>query len=144
MGGAVSAVKNFGGRIFEGLKKGGSKVLDVANTIRSGVKKGYNFVSKIPIIGNMVNKIAETPIPLLKGMSIKDVGRVADSALDTANFVGDMAGLRDNKQPAPPSKQLNLVDVSRMIGQRGQIQMPRNKGFMPMPMPRTLPRRAMA
>jgi hypothetical protein len=90
----------------------GRKVLGWGNTIRSGINKGYNFVKKIPVIGNLVDKGLNTPIPMLGGMSLGGIGSVASTALDVGNSIngGDYSGAVKSAGNLPaPSWMVNAV-----------------------------------
>jgi hypothetical protein len=69
------------------FKGGFKKVLDFGNGIRRGVSKGYNFVKKIPVVGNLVDKLLDTPLPYI-GASARQIGHGLDTALDVGNEVG--------------------------------------------------------
>lgn len=132
MGGKISS---FGKALWGGIKKVGSKVMPVFNGIRSGISKGFDFVKKIPVIGDIADKAASTPIPQLKGLSLKDIGSKASGVLDTANKINDhIQGSGSGSRPRP----------SRFIGSRKRpdalpdlpvgVAVPRQKasvGFQP-------------
>lgn len=98
MGNAGSGVKKFFTKAWDGVKSIGSKVLGIGSTIRDGIGKGFNFVKKIPVVGQIVEKAVDTPIPFLKGATLRQVGDVASSALDTGQSLakGDITGGLDN------------------------------------------------
>jgi hypothetical protein len=88
--------------VWNGIKSGGSRVLNWANKARDGINKGWNFVKKIPVVGNIADRAASLKLPLIN-MSLKDVAGTADTALDTANDIGRLAGIgpqQNNKMPS--------------------------------------------
>jgi len=72
--------------IFSAFKNGFRKVLDWGNTAKNYVVKGYNFVKKIPVIGGMVDKLVDQPLPII-GMSARQLGGIADQGLSIGNDI---------------------------------------------------------
>jgi hypothetical protein len=93
--GIFDGLKRFAGRVWGGIKSAGGRVLDIGNKIRDGINKGYNIVKKIPVVGNVVDKMIDTPIPLLGGMSLKNIAGTANTALDVGNDIGRITGMRN-------------------------------------------------
>ena len=99
MGGVASGLKNaasavynkvlkpVGSGILTGVKAVGNGILNVGNTVRSGIGKAMDFVNKVPIVGGLVNRALDSPI--LDGVSIRQAAGVADAALDTGNAARD-------------------------------------------------------
>lgn len=85
-----------GSRILSGIGKVGSSILSGLNTGREWISKGYNVAKNIPVIGNIVSSLAETPIPYV-GLSAKDLGGFASKGLDVANDVAN--AIRDIQKP---------------------------------------------
>jgi len=72
---------------FDMLKNGFNRILDFGGTIRSGIGKAWDFVKRLPIIGNLAEGAVNTPIPFLNGASVKNIADGASTALDVANDV---------------------------------------------------------
>ncbi len=92
--GIFDGLKRFAGKVWGGIKSAGGRVLDIGNKIRDGINKGYNFVRKIPVVGNAVDKLLSTPIPVLGGLSLKSIADTANTALDVGNDIGRLTGMR--------------------------------------------------
>ena len=126
MGGKISS---FGKALWGGVKKVGSKVMPVFNGIRSGISKGFDFVKKMPVIGDMADKAASMPIPQLKGLSLKDIGSKASGVVDTANKINDyIQGSGGSSRPSRFKRPDALPDLP--MG----VPVPRQKasvGFQP-------------
>jgi hypothetical protein len=73
--------------LWGGLKSGFNKVLDLGNTVRNGVQKGWDFVKNIPVIGNIAKNVSTMPIPII-GQSLSQIADKASNALDTGNEIG--------------------------------------------------------
>ena len=86
--------------IFDWLKNAGKKVLGFANTVRGGIKSGFDFVKKIPLVGTLVNKALD--VPVLGGQSLNSIGNIADTALDVGNSLagGDYRKAASRVAPA--------------------------------------------
>jgi hypothetical protein len=89
--GLFSSLKNFGSKIFNGIRKGVSFITNVGNKARNIISKGYNAIQQIPVIGGITKNLAETNIPLI-GMSAKDLAGKASNYLDVANDVSNLIG----------------------------------------------------
>lgn len=96
-------IKDVGGKILGGLSKAGGAVLNIGNKVKDGISKGFDFVKKIPVIGDVVDTLASAPI--IKGMSLKDLANKADTALQVGQSVkggvdalrkGDIGGVINN------------------------------------------------
>ncbi len=84
--GIFDSLRNFGSSIWGGLKNGFNKVIGIGNTVRNGIRRGWDFVKNIPVIGNIAKNAANTTLPLI-GQSLGQLGQKASDALDTANEV---------------------------------------------------------
>jgi hypothetical protein len=69
--------------VFRGICNIGQKVLSIPNVIREGISKGYNFLSNIPVIGDITKNLANTPV--FRGMSAAQLANIASQGLDIAN-----------------------------------------------------------
>lgn len=85
------SLKSFGSKIWGGLKSGVGKVVNIGNRARDYVKKGWDVVKSIPIIGGIANDLVNTNIPLV-GSSISDIAGKADRYLDIGNDVNNILG----------------------------------------------------
>lgn len=72
--------------IFDSIKRGFSKVLDVGNRARNMVGSVWNTARNIPVVGDILKKTSE--MPLFGGKSVKDIADYANTGLDTANNIG--------------------------------------------------------
>ena len=63
----------------------GNRILDFGNTVRGGIGKAWDFVKRLPIIGNLAETAVNTPF--IGGMSVKNIADGASTALDVANDV---------------------------------------------------------
>ena len=84
-----SGIKSVGGSILGGVKSLGRGILNVGNTIRSGISKGLDIARKIPVVGGLVDEALNMPLPGV-GVSLSEVGGIADTALNTVNNVADV------------------------------------------------------
>lgn len=91
--GWFDSLKNFGSSIWGGLKSGFKKVLDIGNTAKDYIARGYNFVKSIPGIGNVVDGLLDKKLPILN-VSAKDLANNADNVLGAGNSLaeGDIVG----------------------------------------------------
>lgn len=96
---AGRAVLDIGGKIGRG-------VLDAGNFIRNKINTGVDFARKIPFLGRLVDTAINAPV--FDGVSLGQIGNVADSALDVGNAVRD--GIED----------INKGDWERAV-KRGEV-----------------------
>jgi uncharacterized protein (DUF697 family) len=75
-------VKRIGKSVVKGVRRIGKTVSDIGRPIHRTIKKGYNFVKHIPVIGSAV---ANTPV----GKTIESALDVSDKALNVAEKFGD-------------------------------------------------------
>lgn len=78
-----NGIKNIGKKIFGGIANVGKKVLSIPNTIKGGLTKAYDFVKKIPVIGDIAQTVANAPI--IRGYSPAQIAGMASQGLDLAN-----------------------------------------------------------
>lgn len=93
-------IKRTASRVWDTARNVGGKILGGANRAREMVGRGWNAVKNVPIIGNIADRLAGTPIPFLKGVSIKDLARTASGGIDMINRVGRTLGIRPEGEPA--------------------------------------------
>ena len=76
----AGAIRETGGKIFENAKK----VMDT-------VKDGYERITKIPVIGNVVKSIVDTglnlPVPFTGGISVGTGLKTAENVIKTGNKI---------------------------------------------------------
>lgn len=89
--GFFDTLKSWGGKIYNGLKTGVGKVMNVGNKARDYVKKGWNVIKSIPVIGGIANDLVNTNIPII-GSSVADLANKADRYLDIGNDVNKILG----------------------------------------------------
>ena len=77
---AGRAVLDIGGKIGRG-------VLDAGNFIRNKINTGVDFARKIPFLGGLVDRAINAPV--FDGVSLGQIGNIADSTLDVGNAVRD-------------------------------------------------------
>lgn len=106
-----SGIKNVGSSVWNGLKKGVGVVSDIGNKIRGGIGSAWNFIKKIPVIGNLAEKAVNTPIPFLGGASLSNVAQGASTGLDVVNGINGV---------------VNGQSGSGRRGQHGGMFIPRN------------------
>lgn len=82
--------------MFDWLKGGFRKILDFGNNARNGIKKAYNFIKKIPVIGSAVDGLLDAQIPYIN-MSANQIGKGLDTALNVGNDIGRIIN------PLPPT-----------------------------------------
>lgn len=78
-----NGIKNVGKKIFGGIGDVGKKILKIPNAIKSGVTKVYDFVKKVPVVGDVVQSVANAPI--IRGYSPAQLAGMASQGLDLAN-----------------------------------------------------------
>jgi hypothetical protein len=87
------------GKIVNTAGSFGSKILGGLNKARDFTKNVYGTVKKIPIIGNVVDALADTPIPYI-GMSAKNIAGYVDKGIDVGNGIRDV--VNSARMPRPP------------------------------------------
>lgn len=110
----------FGSKILSGAGKVGSTILGGLTKARDFAGKVYNTAKNIPVIGNIVETLADTPIPYV-GLSAKTLGGYASKGIDVANDVSN--AIRDfdkprrgqvlSSLPNPPSRRLPLPPIPK-------------------------------
>ena len=83
-----NGLKSAGRAILDVGKKVGNAVLDGGNWIRNKINTGVDFARKIPFLGGLVDRAINAPV--VDGVSLSQIGNVADSALDAGNGVRDL------------------------------------------------------
>lgn len=107
MGNAIKAGK----KILDFGRSGLNKVVDIGSKAKDWISKGYNTVKSIPIIGDFVDQMAGTNIPLIN-MSAKDIAGGADRALGVAQQINRIV----NPEQPPPRMPLPPTPLGRMSG----------------------------
>ena len=112
--GFLSSIKNLGSKIYDGLKTGVNKVIDVGSSVRDGIKKGYEFVRKIPVLGSAVDGIADLQGP--GGITLRKLAEKGSDALDNLKGFASGAGLSDDNtaQETGPPASLDDVPLKRI------------------------------
>jgi hypothetical protein len=85
--------------LFDSIKNVARKVVDFGNRAKKIIGSGYNFIRKIPVVGNFVDTLASQNLPLV-GMSAKDIAGYLDKGLGIANDVNN--GLQRIGVPETP------------------------------------------
>lgn len=80
-----SGIKNVGSKVWGGLRSGLHTIVGIGNKIRSGLQTGWDFVKKIPVIGNLAQAAVKIPIPYFGDKSLDDLASIGKTALDVGN-----------------------------------------------------------
>lgn len=92
--------------MFDFLKRGFKKILNFGNNARGGVKKAFNFIKKIPVIGNAVESLLDKPLPFV-GYTANQIGKGLDTALNVGNDIDRIIspqGGSSNNYPSPQKR----------------------------------------
>jgi hypothetical protein len=65
-----------------------NKVIDIGSKVRDGIRAGYDTVRNLPVIGGIVERAVNAPLPFV-GRSLRDIGNVASDGLDIATSARD-------------------------------------------------------
>lgn len=96
-------IKKIGKGIVNTVSKIGGGILNAGKWVRDKVGGAFNAVKKIPVIGDVVDQLAS--VPIIKGMSAKDIANKADTALKVGESIkggvdalgrGDIGGVINN------------------------------------------------
>lgn len=73
-------------RVKDTVTDGGKRFFGLASKVSNAVKEGYDKVSKIPVIGNVVKNIGDRVLDTsVGGVKVKDALKVADNIVDKGN-----------------------------------------------------------
>lgn len=119
--GVWDSLKSFGRGVLGGLSKVGTGILGGLTKARDWVKEKYGKLKDIPVIGSVAEKLASTGIPLLEGLSLKDVAGKVSDAIDLGQDLKSAIGSRDIGKGAEALKGLRRIgrDPFKPIGIKG-------------------------
>lgn len=103
--------------VFDWFKNGFKKILGWGNVAKQYITKGYNFVRKIPGLGNVVEGLVNTPIPLI-GMSANQIAGYADNALNVGNDIQRIIDRPTVPLPPTPADRYKRVPLPPTPAQR--------------------------
>ena len=63
-----------------------NKVVDIGSKVRDGIRAGYQTVRNLPVIGGIVDRAVNIPLPII-GRSAREVANMASDGLDTATDI---------------------------------------------------------
>ena len=91
--GVFDFIKNTFSKIYDGVKWGANKVLDVGQAVRNGLGSAFDTVKRIPVLGALAEGLANAKIPIIN-TSLSDIAGHANNLLNTGEKIASDIGLR--------------------------------------------------